>query len=181
MLLELGISQVDLAKLLEVTTRTVNLWVTDDGRDIPGPVKAYFRVLTSLDETGRKKEFSRLKQGESKMREGMFGIQFQGAEDIGAGALVFQGGTIYGVDVGGAKYDGSYTYNPDSDTVDVTIKITIPPNVKTVQGISNPYEWSFVVEESMPANMDSHDLVVSTPIGKVHATIAFMRSLPAAA
>jgi len=57
----IGITQVEASKLLGVTSRAVHWWVTDR-RKVPGPVKAYLRLLISLPDNLKAVELYRLRQ-----------------------------------------------------------------------------------------------------------------------
>ena len=116
------------------------------------------------------------------MRDGMFGITFQGQQGAGMGVLIFDNGRIYGTDTQGVRYDGEYLFKESSGLVDVKIKVTFPPNVQAVFGISNPYEWAFDVTTTFNPNQNSGALAVKTSIGKpIKAQYVFLRSLPEAA
>jgi DNA-binding transcriptional regulator YiaG len=52
----LGLSQVDLARLILISTRAVNLWATGE-RVVPGPVAAYLRLILSLPPRSASKRF----------------------------------------------------------------------------------------------------------------------------
>ena len=58
------------------------------------------------------------------------------------------------------QYDGEYVFNETTNLVDVKVKVTFPPNVKAVFGISNPYEWSFFVTTSFNPGHDSGPLLI---------------------
>src|ERR1700751_761213 len=109
-LIELGISQADFARLIGVTPRAVTLWMADE-RAIPGPADAYLRLLGLLPPNLRQVELSRLKQKGTGMRDGMFGITFQGQQGAGMGVLIFDNGRVYGTDTEGVRYDGEYIFN----------------------------------------------------------------------
>lgn len=180
-LMELGISQADFARLIGVTPRAVTLWMADE-RAIPGPADAYLRLLRLLPPNLRQVELSRLKQKGTGMRDGMFGITFQGQEGAGMGVLIFDNGRVYGTDTEGVRYDGEYIFNELSAVADVKVKVTFPPNVKAVFGISNPYEWAFDITTRFNPKQNSGALAVKTSLGKpVNAQYVFLRSLPEAA
>src|SRR6266478_4313578 len=177
-LTELGITQADFARLIGVTPRAVTLWMAEE-RSIPGPAEAYVRLLRLLPPNLRQVELNRLKQKGTAMRDGMFGITFQGQQGAGMGLLVFDNGRVYGTDTQGVRYDGGYIFNELTDLTNVTVKITFPPNVKSVIGISNPYEWSFEGTTAFNPKLNSGNLVVQTSIGHpVNAQYVFLRSLP---
>jgi DNA-binding transcriptional regulator YiaG len=52
----LGLSQVDLARLILISPRAVNLWATGE-RVVPGPVAAYLRLILSLPPRSASKRF----------------------------------------------------------------------------------------------------------------------------
>src|ERR1700741_1487993 len=145
---EFQITQAQFANLVGVTSRAVTLWVTEE-RSIPGPAEAYARVFRSLPPSLRQIEINRLREGGNGMRDGMFGVTFQGQQGAGMGMLIFDEGKVYGTDSEGARYDGSYIYRESTGRVDVVVKVTFPPDVPSVFGISNPYEWSIDVSTSL--------------------------------
>lgn len=180
-LMEIGITQADFARLIGVTPRAVTLWMADE-RAIPGPAEAYVRLLRLLPPNLRQVELSRLRQKGTGMRDGMFGITFQGQQDASMGVLIFDNGRIYGTDTQGVRYDGEYLFNESSGLADVKIKVTFPPNVQAVFGISNPYEWAFDVTTTFNPKQNSGALSVKTSIGQpINAKYVFLRSLPEAA
>lgn len=178
---ELELSQADFARLVGVTSRAVTLWIADE-RAIPGSVEGYLRLLRLLPPNLRQVELSRLKQKGTGMRDGMFGITFQGQQGAGMGVLIFDNGRVYGTDTEGVRYDGEYLFDETTGLVSVKVKITFPPNVKAVFGISNPYEWAFDVTTSFNPKQNSGPLAVKTSLGKsINAQYVFLRSLPEAA
>lgn len=58
---KLRLSTLELARLLGVTQRAVNMWLKAD-RKLPGPVKAYLRLLMSLPSDAVAVELHRLRQ-----------------------------------------------------------------------------------------------------------------------
>lgn len=180
-LTELNLTQVDFARLVEVTPRAVTLWLSGE-RAIPGPAVAYVRVFKLLPLNFRQVELSRLKERGTGMRDGMFGITFQGQQGAGMGVLVFDAGKVYGTDTQGVRYDGEYVFNEKIGKADVKLKVTFPPNVVAVFGISNPYEWAFDVTTSFDPRVSSGQLAVKTSIGKpLNAQFVYLRALPDAA
>lgn len=181
---EFDLTQVELARLVGVTPRAVNMWMQGD-REIPGPVEAYLRLFTSLPVAMRASERAKAAGKEKAMREGMYEIRFHTAGDPqswGVGTLIFDGGRIYGIDAGGAKYDGEYQLSADPGTADVFLKVTFPPNAISIFGIAHPHEWSIEVRTQLDRKKDSGLLTASTNLGrKVQANYSFVRSLPEAA
>ncbi len=180
-LAEIGITQVDFARLIVVTPRAVALWMAEE-RAIPGPAEAYVRLLRLLPPNLRQVELSRLIQKGTAMRDGMFGITFQAQQGAGMGVLVFDNGRVYGTDTEGVRYDGEYLFNESTGLADVKLKVTFPPDVKAVFGISNPYEWAFDVTTTFNPKQPSGALLVKTSLGKpIDAQFRFLRGLPEAA
>ncbi len=177
-LIETGISQADFARLVGVTSRAVALWLAG-ARDIPGPADAYARVFRQLSPSLRQQELNRLKERGSGMRDGMYGISFQGEQGVGEGMLIFDGGRVYGTDRGGARYDGEYLYSENTGQAEMTLKVTFPPGGESVFGIANPYEWSIDVKASLDPKQDSGQLAVKTSLGQLlNAQYQFLRALP---
>jgi transcriptional regulator with XRE-family HTH domain len=180
-LAELELSQADFARLTNVTPRAVALWAADE-RAIPGPVEGYLRLLRLLPLNLRQTELNRLKQKGTGMRDGMFGISYQGQQGSGMGVIILDNGRVYGTDVGGVRYDGEYLFDELTGLATVKMKITFPPNIPSVFGISNPYEWAFDLTTSFNPRQNSGQLSLMTSIGKsISAQFAFLRSLPDAA
>lgn len=46
--------------------------------------------------------------------------------------VVFETGRLVGADTTGGEWDGTYEHNPKKDTIDVQVKIKLPPNVINV-------------------------------------------------
>jgi len=180
-LTEFELTQADFARLIGVTIRAVTLWIAED-RTIPMPVDAYVRLFRLLPQNLRQVELNRLKQRGTNMRDGMFGITFQGQHGRGMGVLIFDSGRVYGTDEAAVRYDGDYIFDESSGLVDVKVKVTFPPNVRAVQGISNPYEWSIDVTTKFDPRQNSGNLKLTTSLGQpLSAQYVFLRSLPEAA
>ncbi len=180
-LVELGITQTDFARLIGVTPRAVALWMSEE-RTIPGPVIAYVRIMQLLPPNLRQIELNRLKQKGTNMRDGMFGISFQGQQGAGMGVLIFDNGRVYGTDSQGVRYDGEYLFDESSGLADVKVKVTFPPNVRAVFGTTNPYEWAFDITTKFNPKQNSGPLTVRTSLGQpITAQYIFLRSLPEAA
>jgi len=180
-LAEVSLSQVDFARLVGVTSRAVALWMSE-GRAIPGPAEGYLRLFQLLPANLRQIELGRLKERGTPMRDGMYGINFQGHQSAGIGVLVFDAGRIYGTDTQGVRYDGEYIFNETTHRADVKVKVSFPPNVVSVFGVSNPYEWAFDVTTSFDPKLNSGPLDVRTSIGQpLNAHYVYLRALPDAA
>ena len=86
------------------------------------------------------------------LREGFYSVAFRGNASWGIGLLAFETGKIIGVDIGGCCYDGDYTFNITNSKIDCHIKITVPPGISLVQGVSPKNDqWSFEFDVSFPS------------------------------
>lgn len=127
------IRQVDLARLLDVTPRTVSVWATGDG-PVPGVVEAYLRVLQLLSPEALAIEISMLERSERMLDDGLYLIRFGGTDDLGQGVLAFAGGRISGVDIGGAQYEGVYGLDVKSGLNRAEVTLIVPPSGALVTG-----------------------------------------------
>ena len=177
---KLNISQVSLANLLDVTPRAVNTWLSGS-RSIPGPVIAYVNLLISLPTGMQQIEINRSKKETQTMKDGMYFIEFSGRDGIGEGCLVFDRGRIYGVDTEAVKFDGDYQFNESDGMVDVSLDISVPPNVALVQGFSSPISTSFKASTKIDPSMSGGSLEVKTDLGDVNAKFRYLRMIPEAA
>ena len=176
----IGIGQADLARLVDVTPRAVSFWVKE-GRDIPGPVQAYLRLLRSLPANLRAVELSRLKQGRNPMRQGMYSVEFTGGAGSGVGTLVVEDGRAYGYDPSGARYDGVYDHDDATGRTDLRLKVTFPADAMSVFGIAHPHEWAMDMSGSFDTRRDEGVARVETPLGHaVDVRYRFMRAMPEA-
>lgn len=57
-----NLSQVEFARLMDVTTRAVLNW-TSGRAEVPGPVRGYLRLLNAADDVALGSELLRLKAG----------------------------------------------------------------------------------------------------------------------
>jgi hypothetical protein len=114
------------------------------------------------------------------MKEGFYGIWFQGPAGQGAGIIVLDTNTVVGIDVGGVEYDGEYSYNSRSDMLDLNVKATVPPGVWLVQGVppqQRPY--SFDIIASVPRDLGrEHAVTVETPFGPISLIMKKVRNFP---
>ena len=176
----LGISQVELAALVDVTPRAVTLWVSGE-RGVPGPVEAYLRVLRMLPPSQLQLERSHKKRA-FEMRDGIYTIRYQFEQNSGVATLVFDHGQIFGIDVGNAKYDGDYEYDPAFGFATAKVKVTFPKNGMSVFGVQHPFEWSIDIVAIFNPHVDAGDISVKTSLGhELPAQFEFGRSLPNAA
>ena len=109
---KLGLRQSDLARLLNVTPRAVNMWATG-AQPVPGYVTAYLRLLEAAEPPAREAEFERLADGMKPLREGIYGVSYTSADgqERGRGLVVLRAGKLTGSDIEGNLFSGSYRFD----------------------------------------------------------------------
>jgi hypothetical protein len=175
---DLSLSKPELARLIGVTARAVNLWSSGE-RDIPGPAIAYLRLLQSLPKALRTQELARINQENHMKYDGMYAVEFVGRTGDGICALVMMDGCVFGHD-GGVHYDGTYEPNQsDPGKMDLSLNLTVPAGVALVQGVpAQPAEYRFPLSVSIPARGVTQQNI-STPYGPVQCKIRYLRPIPA--
>ena len=174
---QLVVSQTELAALLDVSVRTVGTWVASDA-PIPGPVEAYVHLLTSLPRPLQLVELRRVREGPKMEGSGLYGIEYSGIAGLGSAMIVAMNGRLFGSD-GGASYDGAYVQR--GDQLELSIVLTVPAGVPLVTGMpaqATPY--SFAINTTITAGRTS-TVMVDAPMGKVQATVKYLRPIPALA
>ena len=173
-----GITQAEFARLIGVTPRAVSLWMMGD-RSIPGPVEAYAKLLQTLTPAQRQAEIAKLKERRTAMRDGMYGMEFSSKTGSGLGMLVLDNGRAYGADAAGVKFDGDYLYDETRRVAELRLKVTFPPNVQAVFGVSHPYEWSIDLTTNLNPHADAGQVSLATSLGpRINAAYRFLRALP---
>ena len=175
----LSLSQVDLARLIGISSRAISLWLSGE-REVSGPAAAYVTLLLSLPRALQAKEISRIRKEDPHMSEGMYKFTYEGTTGAGLGILVLEHGRAFGSD-GGVLYDG--TYEPSTDRpgdVSVHLHLTVPPGVPLVQGVpAQPMSYGFDVDWTF-ASRGTTMISVQTPYGPpVRGHIEFLRPVPA--
>src|SRR5712691_1804904 len=100
------------------------------------------------------------------MLDGIYSMTYRGAADWGMGLLVLHKGTITGADIAGALYDGRYTDQGDSISIQIAMKV--PPGVTLVQGTSpkaTAYEVPFNALIDKKALENSQPVLINLPPG----------------
>lgn len=109
---------------------------------------------------------------------GFYAAYLTGASLQGFAMLVFRNGKVVGVDVGGGKYDGTYT---DSDVGGYAVKleISLPPNAALIQGVSTgPQGDSSEISFQLPLDFLSRPFLrIDAKHGPVNAKIVKLREL----
>lgn len=115
------------------------------------------------------------------MMEGFFRMAFTGAAGSGFGMIVFHDGSIAGADVGGATYDGSYTDNQKTRTLEFQITMYAPAGMTPVQTgipIAEPISLPFNGSISQDDLRDEKPTLLHTPLGPVNVLFKKVRDFP---
>jgi hypothetical protein len=84
-----------------------------------------------------------------------------------------------GTDTEGVRYDGEYIFDESTGLADVKAKVTFPPNVNAVFGVSNPYEWAFGITTRINPKQNSGAVAVKTSMGQNNQCSVCLSSEPA--
>lgn len=135
----IGLKQTELARLLDVSPRTVSLWATGEV-NLPGPVAAYLRLLQAAGPDLVATEMSRLTGRPRMFDEGLYALAYQGHDGTppqGGDALaVLRAGRIIGSDRWGGMFEGSYRYDPKHETNHFHVRMQVPPHGELVTGFT---------------------------------------------
>lgn len=180
----LGLKQSEFAKLLDVSPRTVSLWATGDVA-LPGPVRAYLRLLQHADLAGRAAELARLSTPLPIIKDGLYSLTYGASSgryektDTKSGVALLRNGRIVGSDAGGAKFEGTYQFDSARQTNHFHVWLRVPPAGELVTG-HDASETGAMVE--VIADLDRADPMASTvvhvggrPLG---LTLAYLGPLP---
>lgn len=170
----LGLSQAELARLLDVSPRSVTRWATEGGEEVPGPVQAYLRMLQMAPSTLRNAEIGRARK--PPFQEGIYQLTFEGVQGFGVGTLVFTAGRVWGADTGGLQYDGNYVLDDTSRTVAMQVKLSAPQGGQLVTGVTLAPGATFEISARVPYFSNEVTTPVQTPYGAVVARLTFLRS-----
>lgn len=160
----LGLKQTDFARLLDVSPRTVSLWATGEVA-VPGPVKAYLRMVQFADESRRTLEFARLSARTPPVQDGLYSLRYgppgspPTSSDDGGGIALLKAGRIVGSDDGGGKFKGSYQFDSARQTFHFRVWLRVPPEGQLTIALDNAKAGSLV---EVVAELDRPDPFAST-------------------
>ena len=114
------------------------------------------------------------------MKEGFYSITYTGASgDWGFGMIVLDTDQIIGADVAGGRYDGQYQFNQQTQMLDASIRLIVPPGAPLVQGVPpQPKEWTLEFQVSFPRETPETPVQLDTPVGPVNVVLRYLRSFP---
>ncbi len=160
----LGLKQTDFARLLDVSPRTVSLWATGEVA-LPGPVKAYLRMLQFADESRRTLEFARLAAKDPTVHDGLYSLRYGPPGEplkpgqAGDGLALLKAGRIVGSDGGGGKFEGSYQFDRARGTFHFRVWLRVPPEGQLITGFDTVHAGALV---EVVAELDWPDPFAST-------------------
>lgn len=132
-----GLRQSELAILLDVSPRTVNMWAVGDVA-LPGPVAGYLRLLEQLPSEKLSDEFDRLPGRKKFFDEGLYRFQYcstaHGEMGSGRALCALRHGKIFGCDAWGGEIRGSYTFNPAVGSTKVDVVLKVPEGSMLITG-----------------------------------------------
>jgi transcriptional regulator with XRE-family HTH domain len=188
----LGLKQAEFARLLGVSARTVSLWATGEVA-LPGPVKAYLRLLQTAPPDTRALEIARLAGPHAALDEGLYSLSYGLPETnradpgrpappscvAGEALAVFRSGRVVGSDLWGGKFEGTYRFDTARRTNHFHIRLRVPPDGELVTGLSAGSEGATVEIEAEfePAGPITTAVVdiAGRPVG---LTLAYLGPLP---
>ena len=133
----IGLKQIELAQLIDVSPRTVSLWATGDA-PLPGPVSGYLRLLAKLSSKDRRAELSRIKGRRKMFDEGLYALRYIHSNDnqreTGGALAVLRSGKILGSDRWGGVFTGSYDFDAATETNTMHVRLSVPPNGELITG-----------------------------------------------
>lgn len=176
----LGLKQVDLARLLGVSARTVSLWATG-AAPVPGTVAAYLRVLRLAGAPGLAAELSRLRAQDNALCDGVYGLSFSRGDGqiSGQGVAVLREGRIAGSDRGGGVFTGSYAFDPRTTRNAVKLTISAPPSGVLVNGITaGPGGTVFDVSALLDRPQPTSTVIVEAAGLPIEIELSYLGPLP---
>jgi len=178
---QLGLKQAELARLLDVTPRTVSLWATGETA-LPGPVAAYLRVICGRPEVIQS-ELQRLSGREKMLSEGIYGLTYRGEEVDGSegdqALAVLRNGKILGSDRFGGVFMGSYEFDMKREINRVHVRMQVPPEGELVTGFSAGPDGAILdIVGSFERAEPSARTIVEVAGRPVEITLSYLGPLP---
>jgi hypothetical protein len=109
--------------------------------------------------------------------EGFYAFYFTGATGSSFGLLTFKKGIIVGVDVGGGKYDGTYTLDTEHMTARCIVDFVLTLGNQSITGamaVTEPIRISVPVVLPIRIDPTTHHRI-ETPIGPINARFERLR------
>jgi hypothetical protein len=108
------------------------------------------------------------------MEDGFYAMYYSGAIGNGIGILAVKDKIIYGADISGGTYDGTFSHNPTNGQVEIKIRMTFPQGVALVTGaVAGTEPLVIELATTLPANFANE-----APVGPVNIVFKLLRPLP---
>jgi transcriptional regulator with XRE-family HTH domain len=177
----LGLRQAELARLLDVSPRTVSLWSTGETA-LPGPVAAYLRVVQSRPDVLHV-ELKRLEGREKMLDEGIYGFTYKGehmgVRDGDSALAVLRNGKILGSDRAGGVFAGSYEYDVVRQLNKVHVRMQVPPEGELVTGYAAGPDGAVLDIAGSFERAEPYSTTVVEVAGRpVEITLSYLGPLP---
>ena len=113
---------------------------------------------------------------------GFYAGFMSGAAGQGVAVFIFKEGIIVGADFSGAKFDGTVIQKGKSSVYDCVVKVSLPPNGQTIQGVeTGPSGINYEAVFELAADFASKPFFfIETPLGGVNIRLEKVRDLGAA-
>ena len=115
------------------------------------------------------------------MENSVLTINYMGKQGFGSASIIFLNGQIFGTDVIGSEYTG--TYKEDNGKITGEVQLNVPAGATLVTGApvsADPY--TILIPFSMPAGIKEKQVTqiqVTLPSGPVNANIKKVKDLTA--
>lgn len=177
----LGLRQVELARLLDVSPRTVSLWATGETA-VPGPVAAYLRVVQARPDALHV-ELKRLAGRDKMLIEGIYGFTYKGEHmgvlDGDTALAVLRNGKILGSGRAGGMFTGSYEFDGARQVSKVHVRMQVPPDGELVTGYRAGSEGAVLDITGDFERAQPHSTTVIDVAGRpVEITLSYIGPLP---
>jgi hypothetical protein len=110
---------------------------------------------------------------------GFYAGFMSGAAGQGVAVFVFRDGVIVGADFSGSKFDGIVKQKSKSSVYDCVVKVSLPPNGQTIQGVeTGPSGINYEAVFELAADFSSKPFFyIDTPLGGVNIRLEKVRDL----
>lgn len=182
----LGLKQTELARLIDVSPRTVTHWASGDAQ-LPGPVAAYLRVLQQLPAKALAGELQSVKRRSKMIDEGLYNLEYRSnlpgargaASDVGSALAVLRNGKILGSDRWGAVFMGSYDFDPETELNSVHLRLHVPADGILITGFTaGPEGATIEIVGSFARALPVTTTITDVAGHPVEVTMTYLGALP---
>lgn len=131
---ELGLSDLEFARLAGVSAKDVRTWSKSDA-PLPRSVQAYLSLLKQTGASAAAKENQNLEGRARVLDEGIYAITYRTLEaEFGGATAVLRNGMILGSDREGGVFSGGYQFDAARNVNRVCVRFAVPPERALVTG-----------------------------------------------